>query len=267
MTTRTGVLKNSPLTLVFASVRFAPWPLLGKRIDEIQNDLRDVLPFMHHLEVEAPDGAPQGTMFNGEAWMLISLDKSYGVQITKNQVLIFTPNYIDYADFEKKIDRVIKTLLSHMTFMHVQNMGVRYIDHIKPKAKEKSTDYISPQFIAPSIEGYATTGGQLFSEYLCGPHKIRVSVLDTPGTIPLPQDAIPVLAVFNGIENPLKLEQLKDQEFLIDMDAVSIFESAEKLSDVDITKELRKLHNVANNFFRHEEVFSDHAFKVWKGES
>jgi uncharacterized protein (TIGR04255 family) len=267
MTTRTGVLKKSPLSLVLASVRFAPWPLLGKRIDEIQNDLRDVLPFMHRLEVETPDGASQGVAFNNEAWMLISLDKSYGVQITKDQFLVFSPSYIDYKDFEKKIDRLLTTLLSHMKFMNVQNMGVRFIDHIKPREGEKSSEYISEKFLAPSIKDYETTGGRLFSEYSCGPHKIRVNVLNAPGAVPLPQDAIPVLAIFNGIENPLKLERLKPEEFLIDMDAVSIFPDAEKRSKDDIKKELNKLHSVANNFFRHEEVFSDYAFKVWKGES
>lgn len=267
MTTRTGVLKKSPLSLVLASIRFAPWPVLGKRIDEIQNDLRDVLPFMHHLEVEAPDGAPVGTAFNNEAWMLISFDKSYGVQITKDQVLVFTPKYFDYKDFEQKIDRVLSTLLSHMKFMHVHNMGVRFIDHIKPEEGEKSADYISNKFLAPSIKNYTTNGGRFFSEYSCGSHKVRVNVLNAPGAVPLPQDAIPLLAIFNGIENPLKIEKLKQEEFLIDMDAVSIFPDAEKRSKEDLKKEFNKLHIAANNFFRHDEVFSDHAFKVWKGES
>lgn len=267
MTTRTGVLKKSPLSLVLASVRFAPWPLLGKRIDEIQNDLRDILPFIHHLEVETPDGTPQGAAFTNEAWMLISFDKTYGVQITKDQVLVFSPNYIDYKDFESKVDRVLTTLLSHMKFMHVQNMGVRFIDHIKPKEDEKSSDYISKKFLAPSINNYETIGGRFFSEYSCGAHRIRVNVLNSPGAMPLPQDAIPVLAIFYGIENPLKLERLKPEEFLIDMDAVSIFPDSEKKSKDEIKLELNKLHSVANNFFRHDEVFSDHAFKVWKGES
>lgn len=267
MTTRTGVLKNSPLTMVFASVRFAPWALLGKRIDEIQNDLRDVLPFMHHIEVEAPDGAPQGMAFNNEAWMLISLDKSYGVQMTKDQVLIFTPQYVNYQDFEEKIERVLDTLLSQMKFMHVQNMGVRYIDHIKPKDQEQTSEYISDKFLVPTIKGYTSTGGHFFNEYTCKQHSLRVNVVNIPGALPIPQDAIPVLAIFNGIEKPLKLAQLKPQEALVDMDAVTIFESAEKRSKESIIEELKKLHTVANNFFRHEEVFSDYAFKVWKGES
>lgn len=267
MTTRAGVLKNSPLTMVFASVRFAPWPLLGKRIDEIQNDLRDVLPLMHHIEVEAVDGVPQGATFNSEAWMLISLDKSYGVQITKDQLLVFSPQYLNFTDFEAKIDRVLTTLLAHMNFMHVQNMGVRYIDHIKPKENEQASEYISEKFLAPIIEGYTSSGGHFVNEYTCGKHRLRVNLINIPGMLPVPQDAIPVLAVFNGIENPLRLAQLKPQEFLLDMDAVAIFESAERRTKDSIIDELKKLHTVANNFFRHEEVFSDYAFKVWKGES
>ncbi|MDD0969345.1 MULTISPECIES: TIGR04255 family protein [Pseudomonas] len=266
MTTRTGILKNSPLTMVFASVRFTPWPVLGKRIDEIQNDLRDVLPLMHRIEVEAPEGMPTA-MFSSEAWMLISLDKSYGVQITKDQLLIFCPKYHHYDDFEAKIDRVLSTLLTHMKFMNVLNMGVRFIDHVKPKQGEKSSHYISEKFLAPSIENYNTLGGQFFNEYSCDNHRIRVNVLNMPGALPVPQDAIPVLAIFNGIEAPLKLEQLKPEELLVDMDAVTMFPSAEKLAKETIIFELRKLHTVANNFFRHTEMFSDHAFKVWKGES
>ncbi|GKS05397.1 TIGR04255 family protein [Pseudomonas syringae pv. theae] len=267
MTTRTGVLKNSPLAHVLASVRFAPWPLLAKKIDEIQNDLRDVLPLMHHIVLDSPDTGPQGAAFNHEAWMLMPSDKSYGVQISKDQILIFTKKYKSYADFEDKVKRVVVTLFSYMNFMHVINMGVRFVDHVRPTGTEKPSDYISERFLSHDVGELKASGGRFLSEYDKGGYKLRVNVTCVPGAFSLPEDILSVLVVFNGFDKPFQVEALKVNEFLVDMDAVKITSTAEKMTKEDVIKEMGKLHTVANGFFRHEEVFSDYAFKVWKGES
>jgi uncharacterized protein (TIGR04255 family) len=63
--------------------------------------------------------------------MLLSADRSLGIQLAPDQMLVFTKEYIRYSDFEKILSRVLDELLKLMRFIDVNNMGVRFIDHIK----------------------------------------------------------------------------------------------------------------------------------------
>jgi len=51
------------------------------------------------------------------------------------------------------------------------------------------------------------------------------------------------------------------------MDAIKQFPEPQRMDNQkDILVHLQNLHTVANNFFRHQDVCTNHAFKLWKGE-
>lgn len=266
MTNRTGVLAKSPLKYVLASVRFAPWPLVAKKMDEIQNELRDVLPLMHHIRLETPEAQAQGLGLAQEAWMLADVDKDYCVQISKDQVIFFTTTYSDYQEFSEKNSRALGVLYRFMNFIDVNNAGVRYIDHVKPAANEKKSDYISKKFLAPSINGLESSGGHIISEYITTSEKLRVNVLGIPGAFPIPQEMVSIPLILNG-DQPFQVEALGSEDFIVDMDAIAMYPTPKRFSQQDLENVLHQLHNVANRFFRHEDVFTEHAFNVWKGEA
>lgn len=267
MTYRDGILPKSPLKYVVASIRFAPWPLLAKKVDEIQNELRDMLPLMNHIVLEATDGQAQPMGISHEAWMFADADKDYCAQVTKDQVIFFTSSYVNYKEFSDKNNRVLSTLYKFMNFIDVNNIGIRYLDHISPLSNEKKSDYISDKFLPPNVSGFPSRGSQVTADYSIGNDRLRVNIQGIPGALPIPQEMISLPVILNGPEKPFQIQPLAEQDLAVDMDAVSMFEHPKRLSMQELETTLDQLHKAANSFFRNADVFTDHAFKVWKGES
>ncbi|MGE8100335.1 TIGR04255 family protein [Pseudomonas fluorescens] len=267
MTIRTGLLKRSPLKYVVASVRFAPWPLLGSKIAEIQDAIRDIAPLMHTIEIEqlSPNGQTiQRSGTTREAWMFMGADKSFGIQMSPDQLLLFTTSYTRFADFIKIYRQALDILIKHMRYVDVINMGARYIDYIKLSSEENLSDYISSSFLPPIAAGHKSVGANIVSEYSVDNSKLRVSSVSMPGLIPVPQDILGILMMIDP--KPIQLTPLTDKELVFDMDAIKVFEKPTKMLAEPILEELDNLHTTANNFFRQPDVFTDYAFDIWKGD-
>jgi uncharacterized protein (TIGR04255 family) len=267
MTIRTGLLKRSPLKYVVASIRFAPWPLLGSKIAEIQDAIRDIAPLMHIIEIEqlSPNGQTmQRSGTTREAWMLMDADKSFGIQMSPDQLLLFTTNYTRFADFIKIYRQALDVLIKHMRYVDVINMGVRYIDYIKILPEESLSKYISKSFLPPIAEGHESVGANIVTEYKVNDSKLRVSAVSMPGLIPVPQDILGLLMMIDP--KPIQLTPLTEQELVFDIDAIKIFEKPVKMQAEHILEVLDGLHTTANNFFRQSDVFTDYAFDMWKGD-
>lgn len=267
MTNRTGVLPHSPLTHVIASVRFAPWPRLAKQIDDIQDSMRDIAPLMNAVQLEqvGPDGQAQGTP--RQAWVLVASDHSFSIQYSQDQILLCTTNYGQFADFSSKFQRALSTLLEHMKFIDVLNMGVRYIDRIKAKDGEQISDYITSALLTPKIANHASIGSHIIAEYSKGDNvRLRVNAMSIPNTLTVPQDIIGALMMANVSNKALSFEVLKENEMVLDMDAIFTSTSPSRMPLEEVMKRLEDLHVVANDFFRQEDVCSAHAFSIWKGE-
>lgn len=269
MKNRDGQLKYPPLIYVLASIRFAPWPLLGKKIDEIHNDLREWFPLVNNIRVRQID--PGGMAFQQEkesaAWMLKTSDLLYGVQFAPDQVLVMCKKYTRYKDFEAKLELVLETLYKHMGFIDVFNMGVRYVDHIKVKESGESlNDYVNKGLLPPDIEGMENIGGLVAGSYKSKDSDLRVRCISNVGAASVPEDLIPLLAILHGPGEPFKVDKLENGEMLLDLDSVQSSKNPQRMEQGEIIKLLNSLHKKANTFFRHPAVCTDHAFKVWKGD-
>lgn len=267
MTSRTGKLAKSPLAHVIASVRFAPWPRLAKHIDEIQDDLREIAPLMNVVQLEqvGPDGQAVGTP--RQSWVLVAPDNSFSIQFAQDQILIHAYKYGVYSDFDGILKKSLSTLLNYMKFVDVMTMGVRYIDYVKPINGEPISEYVSDKLLAPSFSNHKSVGGQATYEYkVADDVRLRVNALSLPGSPRLSQDVWGVVAMDSQPPGNLKIELLGENELTLDMDAILVHPSPQRLDLESIMEKMHSLHAIANGFFRQEDVFTDYAFKVWKGE-
>ncbi len=270
MIDRTGILKRSPLVYVLASVRFAPWPLMAKKIDEIHDDLREMLPLINrvHIQRVGPMGQfPQQREEETQSavWMLMPSDRSYGIQFAPEQLLMCCKKYTRYADFEKILDRVFDVLLKHMRFVDVTNVGVRYVDHIKVRQEKDLEDYINHGLLPVDIEGLKKRGGIVTGSYTIGSTELRVRSVAQPESLSVPEDLVSIVAMIHDPNTPLRLETLKTREMLLDIDSVQNYASPKRMEKDGVLGSLKSLHKAANNFFRHESVCTENAFKDWKG--
>lgn len=264
MTDRKGILKKSPLVYTIASVRFTTWRLLSKKIDEIHDELRDILPIIQDIRIrhQVDQNAPEE-----KAWMLMPSDRSFGVQIAPNQMLLIHKKYLRYSsNFEEILGRVLDILAKHMRFIDVTNMGVRYIDHIKLRNNDHKSDYINEKFLPPDVDDFENRGGLVMGTYKTQNSVLRVQCNSQTGSLSVPHDIIPLLAMCQDAGQPLQFKALEKNEMILDIDSLINRQTPERMTNSQIKENLFKLHQEANTFFRHESVCTDHAFKVWKGE-
>lgn len=266
MIDRTGILKNSPLVYALASVRFASWPFVAKKIDEIHDELRDIAPLIQHIQVQPLGLSGQAVQAEGATsavWMLLSSDRSYGFHLAPDQLLVFTRKYRRYAEFEAIFNKGLEVLLKFMRFVDVTNTGVRYVDHIKMREGEKFRDYISKSLLPADFSGLHRVGGIVTGIYTVDEVELRVRCVTQPDTMSVPEDLIGVLAMAHEPGKRLQLNVLTGSEFLLDIDAIKNFPAPQRLDKQAILDQLNLLHQVANKFFRHEDVCTERAFKVW----
>jgi uncharacterized protein (TIGR04255 family) len=193
-------------------------------------------------------------------------DRSLGIHIAQDQLLVFTNKYVRYEDFEKIIDKSLEVLLKHMRFIDIGSMGVRYVDHIKMGKDEKYSDYINESLLPSDFKGLDRVGGIIFGVYKENDVELRVRCITQPNALSVPEDMIGLAAMTQEPGKPIEIKTLQNSEFLLDMDAIKQYlEPQRMMNRKDILDLLKQLHQVANSFFRNEEVCTDHAFKSWKG--
>ena len=115
MTDRTGILPNSPLIYAIASIRFAPWPLLAKKIDEIHDELREATPLIQTIQIQSVSSVSQGENVT-KLWMLLSSDRKLGIHLSSDQLLVFSSKYTRYTEFETVLEKMFERSLKTYAF-------------------------------------------------------------------------------------------------------------------------------------------------------
>lgn len=270
MQDRSGILTNSPLAYTLASIRFAPWPLLADKFPLIQDALRDIAPLINEVQIQVPVASLSGKQdfATSRVWILLSADRSFGIQLAPDQMLVFTRSYLSYAEFEGVLNRVLSELLKLARFIDINTMGVRFIDHIKTGSPEELQKYVSAELLAPTFDGFEQLGGSSATTYKRGDKELRVRYTSFPGHPSVSEDLMGLLMMSQDPAVGFKIDMLQPGEATLDMDA--IYQPVKPLKADTAAKaleHLKALHTVANDFFRHPDVFSDYAFSSWKGEN
>lgn len=264
MTDRTGILTNSPLIYAIASIRFAPWPLLAKKIEEIHDDLRDITPLIQTIQMQSGIAGIQGENVT-KLWMLLSSDRKVGIHLAPDQLLVFSSQYSRYTEFEPVLETCLSVLLKHMRFMDITSTGVRYVDHIKVKDSENRKDYISERLLTANFSGIIDNGCVYFGSYKSEGYDFNVRCTSQPNLLAVPEDMIGLLSMSSEPNNALRLDMLNNG-ILLDIDAYKFYPIPTRTDKDVLLKQLKDLHCVANDFFRHKDVCTDYAFNTWKGE-
>lgn len=264
MTDRTGILPNSPLIYAIASVRFAAWPLLAKKIDEIHDELREITPLIQTIQIQTGIPGIQGENVT-KLWMLLSSDRNLGIHLAPDHLLVFCRKYTRYNEFEATLSKCLSVLLKHMRFMDVINTGIRYVDHIKVKEGENRNQYVSERLLATSFSGITDVGCVYAGSYKSGEYDLRVRCISQPDSLAVPEDMISLLTMSTEPSGALRLETLNNG-ILLDMDVIKAYPTPTRMDKEVLLEQLKNSHRIANDFFRHNDVCTDYAFKIWKGE-
>lgn len=268
MNERAGILSNSPLIFALASIRFASWPLMTKKIDEIHDALRDIVPIIQRIQMQqfGPTGQAVDQTATETAWVLLSNDRAFGFQFAPDQILFFSKTYVRYKDFSQQVERGLLELLKHMRFMDVTSSGVRYVDYIRPSKNDQIEKYVQPNMLPPHFPELSRLGGAISWAYKVKDLELRVKGNSQPGGIAFPDELLPLLIMSHDQTKPLEIESIKENEFLMDIDALTSHSIPTRMGIESILTTLSSLHDEANRFFRSDAVCTDYAFNIWKNE-
>jgi uncharacterized protein (TIGR04255 family) len=242
--------------------------MMAKKIDEIQDALREHVPILQRIELRqiASNGQISGTddSLSTSAWMLLSSDRTFGFQFTPEQVIFFSQKYIRYRDFSTLLGKGLQVLFDKMKFIDVTNLGVRYVDQIVPNDGEGLEAYVHSALLQPKFSGLGNLGGMSTWTYKANDLELKIRTNSQVGSLRYPDDLVPLLIMAHDPARQLQLDFLSESQMVLDIDAYLVNTSPNRMDLEKIIDCLERLHNEANGFFRNTEVFSDHAFEIWK---
>jgi hypothetical protein len=131
---------------------------------------------------------------------------------------------------------------------------------------ERYENYITESLLPGDFEGLDRVGGVIIGVYKVSNSELRVRCIAQPDALSVPEDLVGVLAMAQEPGKPLQLDKLKNNEFLLDIDAINKSHVPQRMGKQAVLDQLDELHKLANMFFRHKDVCTEHAFNVWKGE-
>lgn len=143
-------LANAPLVHVLAQVRYAPVLTISKSIPTIQEKLKGIgFPRFEKGEVQSVvikhDSPPQ--VDRSERWDFLSRDKTLGVVLTPNFVLLQTTAYDTFNMFAETLLKVFEVIGSEVQIDIVERLGIRYVDVVRLQEDESFSNYLKPGLV------------------------------------------------------------------------------------------------------------------------
>lgn len=263
----TMVLTNSPLIYVLGQVRISPIFQIEKYIGDIQENLRAELPESHinKAKVITFDGK-EATHETIKQWHFSNIDKTYGIMVQRDSIIIHTTHYDSFAIFSEQLNSAILKIDEILEIGAYNRIGIRYINLITTKIDE----YVNNQLLGfhptfnfnLSKEFFNKTDHVTNTKY--GTLKLQsiytylneIADEDVKHSL-LPPDLLPAA----NLLNPKVREKIDEKLLLLDIDHYTKSEIRKFNSD-EIKGQLLKLNSCIFDAFK--ASVSKKAIKAWE---
>ncbi len=254
-------LKKPPVYFTVAQVRFNPLLKLPDFLPSIQEALRKIgFPaFTVHntfaLQFAVQDGqaVPQ-TVPHGQ-YLFANVKQTHCFVLSSDSLTFQSTDYGTYESFSEAFLEGLALVHKEVALAFTDRVGLRYLDHVFPKAGDNLTLYLYKE-----VQGLsARLGGQSvhsYSEALNTIHnvKLRARVVIQNGGLAFPPDLLP-----QGMVVQQRFTQAQGMHAILDTDG-SV--EGRGLFSLDVVrKHLFDIHEVIGAAFR--ATVTDHARAVW----
>ncbi len=256
-------LHKSPLVMVLAQVRISHVAKMGDSIDDVQERLRrSGFPRFEegrgHEIVLRPGLQPE--IREQPRWEFQNKERSAGIIVAQNAILLHTNSYETFDDFAKSLRLALEVVGDAVQPTLVERLGLRYVDLIRTDAGEQWTDFLKPGLHGIPPAAIGMTEGLQRHETV-GTTKVGQLVVrcvqSTDGGF-LPADLWPTTLEY--AKPPIPPGELAT---LLDFDH---FTQVTRDYDVDqVMAAMWELHETLDVTFR--EATTDLAMKKWEAES
>ena len=255
-------LKNAPVYLTVAQVRFNPILTLPDFVPDIQESFRrDGFPDYKQLTVHGI----KITVQSGEAAIPVphdrpryyfgNADNTHQFLVESSSLTLMSTDYGRFEDFSRTFREGLERIHAIVKLDYTERVGARYLDRVQPQENESLDQYLRIQALG--------LGGLLpgkvvhsFCESLVDGVGARVisRALITSGPIGFPPDLLPInLRVLD------RFQQQQGMHAILDNDG--FFEGREPYSVETVQKHLDDIHNVILGAFG--ALTTPYALKMW----
>lgn len=244
-------LENAPLVHVLAQVVFSPVPKLSEAIPDFQASMLDLdFPWVQQGTVQEITviGEAPPKVESRPRWDFLSPDRSTGVLLTGNTLVLQTTRYTEAGPFRAQLEAVLLALYRAAAPRLVERLGLRYTDLVRLNANESFDQFVVPGMLGfpvalvpnlqSSLVGLVT---QVIASTQVGVLAVRSSLVP-PGQ-PVPSDLLP---------SPLQFPQealSSSPALVLDFDHFAQFSRPFEFEPASIGDYMRQLRDASHAAF------------------
>jgi len=247
--------------MVLAQVRISPIAKMSDYIADVQERLRqNGFPRFDESTTNEillqPGMQPQ--MREHPRWDFLNKERSTGIVVTQNAVVLHTNSYDTFDHFAKALRLALDVVREVATPELVERLGLRYVDLIRPSSDESWTAYLQDGFhgLRPEEIGMqqASQRHDIVGTTAIG--KLVVRCVQSMGAF-LPPDLLPSTLDYSKVQVPND-----ELVTLLDLDHYS-----EESRDFDVEQVMTTMWNLHENLdlvFR--QATTEYAKKKWEAQ-
>ena len=195
-----GHLKRAPLVYTVAMVEYAPVPKIEDYINDIMESLRRDYPdigeyFTQSWEVNFKEtGSIETHEKRNKNWKLNNVDRSWGVSINENCVILQTTNYTHFDEFSKKLTKILEIICRIARIEYIKKIGIRYIDNIFATEQLPLAQQVKDTFLSPDISNkFSPTHSRMEHAYDSEEGVLYLRCFSLKNHPGVPQDLMPLV--------------------------------------------------------------------------
>lgn len=254
-------LKNPPVYFTLAQVRFNALLKLGEYLPSIQDEMRKtgfpdfVARKSVVIKITVQDGKTIPTPATNENFFFGTADKKHCFVLGTEFLTLQSTDYGTFEDFSAMFLKGLLLVHQMVQLDFTERVGLRYLDHVVPKAGDTLDKYLEPEVRGMS----ARFGGKAlhsFTETLntVGDVRLLSRVVVQDGGLSFPPDLQP-----EGMAINPRFLSYSGHHAVLDTDG--FVEGREVFSAEHVDKQLNAIHEVIRMAFR--ATVTKHAFNVW----
>lgn len=254
-------LKNPPVYFTVTQVRFNALLKLSDYLPSIQEGLRKAgyPAFSTHssiaIQLADKDGQVVPQPVSHEQFLFANAQQTHSFVLSADALIFQSTNYGTYELFSSAFLKGLELIHKVVTLDFTERVGLRYLDHVLPKAGSELG-----QYLAPEVQGLSTRlGGVAVHSYaeafnLVNDVKLRARVVIQEGGLAFPPDLLP-----QGMVVQSRFAQAEGLHAILDTDG--FVEGRELFSLDTVGQQLQSIHEAIVAAFR--ATVTEHAIAAW----
>jgi uncharacterized protein (TIGR04255 family) len=252
-------LERSPLQFVLVQVRFSPVTAMREYVPPLQDKLRKSgFPGFNKEQIQQVTFGPEPTAETSTRWCFVSRDKREGVVLTEDFVVYETTRYDVFETFAERVSNVLSELNAVAEIGFASQIGLRYVDVVRPLDGHPSAWFVREQFQGLSAESIeeAEVINQFLSVVKTPEGHLKLKSLEGRGPGFMPPDLETTRLEFD-------LQLTEEDEFRI-LDFDHVWKGEIDFVPDDIVSRMWALHGSIEKTFK--ATVTREAMAVWESK-